>query len=403
MGEFPFPLPLLLDGATGTMLQAAGMPAGACTEAYLLDRPEALAFQSLYVREAGAQAVYAPTFGANRVKLAPHGLGDRVAEVNRRLVSLCREQAGPETLVGGDLSPLGLFAPPVGETPLEELVEIYREQALALEEAQVDFFVIETMLQAPELRAALLAVREVSHKPVFVTVTCDSRGRTVTGLDVRCALLMAQSMGAAAFGLNCSTGPRDMLAAMELLTPFSKVPLLAKPNAGLPQMEGDRAVFSMAPREFVSYTVDFARLGVGLFGGCCGTTPEHLRALGEALKSAAPAAPAGDGEWCCTERLWFSPEGRNFSQELLCGEDLEEELPDWEEDEVCLILRDLEGVEALERAQYGLGVPFCLEAEEEQVLEQALRRFHGRACCRGAFDSDFRDKMSRVYGAYWVK
>ena len=281
--DIPLSTPILLDGATGTQLQQRGMPQGVCTETWVLEHPEALLdLQRAYV-EAGSQVLMAPTFGANRANLAHHGITGKTAELNRALVALSKQAAGGRALVAADLSPTGLFIPPFGETPFDELVDIYVEQARACEEAGADLFVVETTMTMPEARAAVLAVKSVSDKPVWVTFTCDENGRTLSGTDVLAALIVMQGLGVSAFGLNCSTGPETMLEQLERLTPYATVPLIAKPNAGLPETEDGRTVYRCPPEEFVRYVDKMAAAGVRIFGGCCGTTPEHIAALKQAV------------------------------------------------------------------------------------------------------------------------
>ena len=232
--------PTILDGATGTELQKRGFSGGGCAEAWVLEHPDAmLDIQRRYVA-AGSRIIYTPTFGANRVKLEAAGIFNRVREYNLRLAAIAREAAGDTALVAGDIAPTGLFLAPLGTASFEELVDIYTEQAAALEEAGVDIFVIETMMTLPEARAALLAVRSVSKKPAIVSFTCEGPGRTLTGTDAAAALTVMQGMGADAFGLNCSVGPRDILAQIERLRPWAEIPLLAKPNAGLPHVVDGR-------------------------------------------------------------------------------------------------------------------------------------------------------------------
>ncbi len=210
----PLSLPILLDGATGSELYKRGMPAGACTEQWVLGHPEALLeLQRGYVA-AGSQVLIAPTFGANRVRLEQHGIFGQVADYNRRLVELSRQAAGGRALVAGDMAPTGLFIAPFGESSFEELVAIYTEQAAALAAAGVDLFLIETTMTMPEARAAVLACKSVSDRPVWVTFTCDENGRTLSGTDVLAALIVMQGMGVDAFGLNCSSGPAEMLEQM---------------------------------------------------------------------------------------------------------------------------------------------------------------------------------------------
>lgn len=192
--------PLILDGATGTQLQKRGYTGGKCAEQWVLENPEVIVrVQREYV-EKGSRVIYTPTFGANRVKLESHGLLGKVREVNLRLAELSKQAAEGRAWVAGDIAPTGLFLYPLGETSFEELVDVYTEQAAALEEAGVDLFVIETMMTVAEARAALLAVKSVSRKPVFVSFTCDEHGRTLSGTDVTAALVILQGMGADAFG-----------------------------------------------------------------------------------------------------------------------------------------------------------------------------------------------------------
>lgn len=200
--------PLILDGATGTELQKRGFTGAVSAEEWVLAHPESiLDIQRRYV-DAGSRVLYAPSFGANRQKLEEHGIFNQTEAYNRRLAALSKQAAAGRALVAGDLSPTGLFLSPMGETSFRELVDIYTPQAAGLEEAGVDLFVIETMMTLSDARAAVLAVRSVSDKPIFVTFTCDEKGRTVSGTDITAALVIMQGMGVDAFGLNCSAGPR---------------------------------------------------------------------------------------------------------------------------------------------------------------------------------------------------
>ena len=199
--------PLILDGATGTELQKRGYMGDVSAEQWVLEHPESiLDIQKSYVAS-GSNVLYSPSFGANRRKLEEHGIFNKAGEYNRRLAALSKEAADGKAWVAGDISPTGMFLSPLGEASFEELVDIYTEQAAGLEEAGVDLFVIETMMTLSDARAAVLAVRSVSDKPIFVTFTCDESGRSLSGTDVTAALTVLQGMGISAFGLNCSAGP----------------------------------------------------------------------------------------------------------------------------------------------------------------------------------------------------
>ena len=241
--------PLILDGATGTQLQKRGFDSSICAEDWVLQHPDVIPeVQSSYI-EVGSKVVYAPTFGANRAKLESHGIFNQVAEYNGKLVAISKNAVGGRAWVAGDIAPTGQFMYPLGDATFEDLVEIYTEQAAAMEKAGVDLFVIETQMTLPEARAAVLAVKSVSKKPVFVTFTCDENGKTLTGTDVTAALVVLQGMGVDAFGLNCSTGPDKMLTQLRRLKEYAAVPLIAKPNAGVPQVVDGKTVIC-SPRGF---------------------------------------------------------------------------------------------------------------------------------------------------------
>jgi 5-methyltetrahydrofolate--homocysteine methyltransferase len=281
---------LLLDGATGTELQKRGMPEGVCPELWCLENPGPLMEIHRAYQSAGSDVVYACTFGANRLKIAEYGSHD-VTGVNRRLAELARKSV-PGSLVAGDLAPTGRFVEPFGPLSFEEAVGVYKEQVQGLLEGGVDLFVIETMIDIQETRAALIAVRELTEAFCMVTMTYEASGRTLNGTDPLSALVTLQALGADAVGCNCSTGPGEMLEIVRALKPYAKVPLVAKPNAGLPVLRDGRTVFEMGPAEFGAYAKAFVEAGVNIMGGCCGTTPEFIAALRDGFEGVAPQPPA---------------------------------------------------------------------------------------------------------------
>jgi 5-methyltetrahydrofolate--homocysteine methyltransferase len=202
--------PVLLDGATGTNLQKAGMPVGVCPEQWILENSEVLIdLQKRYV-EAGTDILFAPTFTASRIKLKEYGLEDHLEEMNRKLVALSKEAAkGTNALVAGDLTMTGEQLYPLGDLMFEDLVDVYKEQAKIIAEAGADLFVVETMMSLQECRAAVLAIREVCDLPVMVSLTYNEDGRTLYGTDPVTAVVVMQSLGADAVGMNCSTGCLD--------------------------------------------------------------------------------------------------------------------------------------------------------------------------------------------------
>lgn len=404
------PLPLLLDGATGSELLRRGMPAGSCAEAWVLQHPEVLLeLQRAYV-SAGAEVLLAPTFGANAVRLEEHGLPGKVEEYNLRLVELSRQAAGGKALVAGDLAPTGKFIEPFGEYTFEKLVDVYTEQAAALEKAGVDLFLVETTMTMPEARAAVLAIRSVSERPVLVSFTCDENGRTLSGTDVLAALIVMQGMGVSAFGLNCSSGPDRMLEQIRRLSPYARVPLLAKPNAGLPEMVDGRAVYHCPPEEFASYTRALAEAGVRVFGGCCGTTPAHIAALKAAVDAidfaAFPAVEHDPDVIPCaseTEARFITPDV-DVGEEIQCSSDLMEDILEAEEERpqgaLKIEIMEEDDLELFAENQYVIKDPLCISTDVPELLEGALRLFQGRAFWDGTqeLDSAFLEQMRDRYG-----
>lgn len=401
--------PLILDGATGTELQKHGFGGGACPEAWILEHPEVIReIQRAYV-EAGSDVIYAPTFGANRIKLEAHGLSHAVEDFNLRLVALSREAAAGKALVAGDIAPTGHFLSPLGDVTFEELTEIYTEQAEALEKAGVDLFVIETMMTVAEARAAVLAVRSVSRKPVFVTFTCDERGRTLGGSDVAAVLQIMQGMEIDAFGLNCSVGPGEMAGQLRRLHEHAGVPLIAKPNAGIPEIRGTETVYNCSPEQFTACLQEMAEAGVWIFGGCCGTTAEHVAALKSGTARLQPApirARHTDLLPAATEQELFRLDPAvDIGEVISCSEDLEEDLLDAMDEDtpvIALSIREAEDLELFAESQYMIKKPLCLVCDDAGLLEQALRLYQGRALFRGPLPEEALAPLVRKYGLIHV-
>ena len=397
--------PLILDGATGTELQKRGYTGDVCAEQWTLEHPEAIIdIQRGYVA-AGSQVVYTPTFGANRRKLEESGLFNCTADYNRRLAELSKKAASGKAFVAGDISPTGMFLSPLGEASFEELVDIYTQQAAGLESAGVDLFVIETMMTLSDARAAVLAVRSVSDKPVFVTFTCDENGRSISGGDVTAALVVLQGMGIDAFGLNCSAGPEQMLPQLRRLREYARVPLIAKPNAGMPQIVDGKAVYNCTPEEFVALIPDMLRTGVAVFGGCCGTTAAHIAALRDALDGASITPPAPlhtDKLPAATEKLPFPlPVDVRWSTVISLTADAEDALSAGQEtDDPVLAVRidDWDGVQALADFQYLIAKPLCIVCDDSELLEAALRVYQGRALYDGSLPDSTLRPLCDKYG-----
>lgn len=275
----------LLDGATGSMLRAAGMPVGVCSERWVLDHPDAvIELQRAYLA-AGGEVIYAPSFGANRVLLAHHGLQNEAAAFNRALVAVSREAVGTRALVAGDMTTTGRPVTPGDDSAYEELLDIYREQAEALLTAGVDLFAVETMMGLTECMAAIEAIRSLCELPILCTLSVYSDGKCYFDGSAAEAAEVLPGLGADAVGLNCSAGPDQLASVIRAMQAAAgKLPIVAKPNAGLPIItETGAAVYDMGPEPFAHHMLALKDAGASLLGGCCGTTPAHIAALRAAL------------------------------------------------------------------------------------------------------------------------
>ena len=276
---------ILLDGATGSNLRLAGMPVGVSTEQWVYDHPEAiLRLQRAYV-EAGSDIIYAPTFMANRVGLGMHGIEDRLKTLNAGLVKLSKEAADGRALVAGDITTTGKPREPVGPMSYQALFDVYREQIEALAEAGVDLLVAETMMAVDETVCAVEAALSVCDLPVMCSLTMEADGHLLLGGSAVEAVETLQAVGACAVGLNCSVGPDQLEAVVRAMKAVAQVPVIAKPNAGVPVMdEHGTAHYSMSPEDFARSMVPLVDAGAGIVGGCCGTNPDYIRALRDAIR-----------------------------------------------------------------------------------------------------------------------
>lgn len=277
---------LILDGATGSCLRNAGMPVGVCTELWALEHPDAvLSLQRSYVT-AGSNIIYAPTFSANRISLSMHGLEGRLAELNRGLVALSKQAADGRALVAGDLTTTGKTLEPRGDLSYAELFDVYAEQITVLADAGADLLVAETMLTIDETAVAVEAAASVCDLPVMCSLTLEADGRLLFGGSAAEAVETLQEVGAAAVGLNCSVGPDQLESVVSSMKAVAKVPLIVKPNAGMPTMdEHGVAHYSMKPSEFAASMQKLIWRGARIIGGCCGTSPDYIAALSKAIRS----------------------------------------------------------------------------------------------------------------------
>ncbi len=288
------------DGAMGTMLYERGVFLNVCYDELNVRQPELVrAIHREYV-EAGAELLETNTFGANPVKLAGHGLADATERINAAAARLAREAAAGRALVLGAIGPLGLRLEPFGETGVEEARAGFRRQVAGLVEGGVDGFLLETFSDVNEVAAALRAVRDLSDLPVLAQMTVGEAGVTAYGTAPAVFGPELEALGADAVGVNCSVGPQGVLEAVEALAAAVRVPITALPNAGLPRDVGGRKMYLASPEYFASYARRIVEAGARVVGGCCGTTPAHIRATAAFVQSvsprraplAAPSAPA---------------------------------------------------------------------------------------------------------------
>jgi 5-methyltetrahydrofolate--homocysteine methyltransferase len=373
--------PFLLDGVVGTRLQKRGMPRGVCTAKWILEHPKDLLDIQRSYAEAGSEAVYAPTFGVTRVELQRYGIRDSVHDMNRHLVELSRE-AVPGLLLGGDLSPTGLSAPPAGTATFAELFDVFSEQAAALEEAGVDFFVAETQMSLFEARAAFLAVQSVSKKPVLVSFACGSSGRGIYGGNLTAILLVFQQMGAAAFGINCCGDLELIGRLLREMQLYAEIPLLAKPNAGLPVLKDGETVFPMAPEELAAAAPGFVGAGAALLGGCCGTDDRHIAALRDAICDLHVHAPAPQaGETYASEYRFVHFSSQTAVERIPVTDNLEEDASDALEkgaEMLYLELSDIKAVRTLLERQSALKLPLWVHCPDGEIRAEFLRLYNGK-------------------------
>lgn len=297
---------LLLDGAMGTMLQAAGLPAGASPDRFCLERPDILQnIHSAYV-QAGADILTTCTFGGSAYKLSP---GLDVVHFNMSMAQAARHAAntaggGKKVFVAGNLGPTGHFVRPLGDVEPIDIINAYREQVRGLVQGGVDCIFIETQFDLAEARAAVIAARTECALPVMVSMTFE-KNCSLTGSRPEIFAETMQNLGVTALGTNCSAGPEQMAPVIEELLAYSRVPVLVEPNAGLPELVDGKTVFRLAPEEFAQKTAAFAAAGVQILGGCCGTSPAHIAALRQAVEGMQhrkPACRVGLGSIAVTSR-----------------------------------------------------------------------------------------------------
>jgi 5-methyltetrahydrofolate--homocysteine methyltransferase len=275
---------LIADGATGTMLQEAGLVSGMPGEAWILERPEEIMRLHLAYVEAGAEFILTNTFGGTRIRLKAKGLDAHTEEISRRAAELCRQVVGDDLYVAGDMGPIGQLMVPLGPLTYEAAVELFAEQAGALAEGGADCIYIETMSDSQEATAAIEGARRACDLPVFCTFSFDTRGHTSMGVSPTQAAGAMEDLGVSVTGANCGHAPeevRDILPQMRKAAPGAY--LIAKPNAGVPRMIKRQVVYDATPERMAELAPQFVDLGAQIVGACCGSSPSHIEAMAVAI------------------------------------------------------------------------------------------------------------------------
>ncbi|MCL1849525.1 MAG: homocysteine S-methyltransferase family protein, partial [Clostridiales bacterium] len=285
---------MISDGAMGTMLQSKGLPTGVSPEVWMLSHQETIEEVMTAYTKAGAHIIESNTFGANRLKLKAYGREDDVDTINAMAVDLAKKAAGADRFVAGVIGPSGHFPAPLGDIPMDELMDVFAQQALSLTQSGADLILLQTFTDLGEARAAYLGTRRVSSLPIAVSFTYDKNQRTLTGTDPETAATVFSALGADLLGVNCSTGPEEMLSIIRRYHAHCDLPLFAEPNAGVPYLENGQSVFPLSPGDMARFVPMFLASGVRILGGCCGTTPAHIEAIAqEAAQMTRTAEPSG--------------------------------------------------------------------------------------------------------------
>ena len=282
---------LLLDGAMGTMLQAYGLKSGECSEEWNISHPQVVQKIHQEYIKAGADIILTNTFGANRIKLKSFGREDDILKINKIAVSIAKGVIDKEgslekrIFIAGSVGPTGKILEPYGDLKVSEVYGNYKEQAVILEKAGVDLIILETFYDLEEIKTALKAVKENTDLMVIASMTFDKNLKTIYGIDPERAVMVLENEGADGVGANCGTGPEVLYKVLKIMKKASKTYLIVEPNAGMPELIKDKVVYPASLKIMADYTEKFVKLGLNLIGGCCGTTPSHIKAMSDKIKN----------------------------------------------------------------------------------------------------------------------
>ena len=403
---------LVMDGAMGTQLMDQGVWPEDCFDAQNITNPERVKNVHQAYIDAGADIIETNTFGANCIKLVDYKLDNKVAEINIAAARIARKVAGDKKFVFGSMGPLGKLIDPLGEVTFDQAYEAFAEQAKALEEGGVDALIIETISDLQEMRAGLIAAKTVTKLPVICSLTYDDGEKTIYGTPPEVVAVVLESLGADILSANCSTGPEGMLKVAAKLLTSTTLPIMVMPNAGMPELVGDKAIYKMTPKTFAGFAKKFAKLGVRIIGGCCGTTPAHIAEVKKCLGEIVSISPKPQDETSCGTRCRFASRSRVVEVEegktLLVGERINPTGRKVFGDEISvgstkiiraeavaqtrgkadlldvnISTRDISESEVMHRAvkivQSSSDLPFSIDSPSVPALEAGLKAFCGRA------------------------
>ena len=424
---------ILFDGGMGTMLQRFGLEAGSCPDYYNISHPDVVQQIHKAYWDAGSEFITTNTFGASPMKLADYDLSDQVEAIASAAVRNVRAACGDRVKVAGDMGPTGKFIKPIGDLSFDETCENYFRLAKALADAGADCLIIETIIDIQEMKAALIAAKAACRLPVICQMSYSEDGRTIPGTDPVTATILLDAMGADVIGANCSVGPDKLLDAARQMVSVTNKPIIIQPNAGMPVLENGETRYPLEPEEFASYGPKFAEIGVSYLGGCCGTTPDHIRALKEALQDVPVAKPrevkpftalTSRTRTVCIVDAYapvkigerINPTGRRKMREdiqrgsfvSVKKEGLAEVAAGADVLDVNMGVPGIDQRDAMETAISQLSmlcpVPLSIDSTDPQVIERALKMYPGRPLINSvnAADEEIMDKvlqLAKKYGA----
>lgn len=404
---------IFFDGGMGTMLQRYGLTTGDCPDYYNITHADIVQRIHKEYADAGSNYITTNTFGSSPLKLKDYDLEDKVEAIAQAAVRNVRTACGNRVKVAGDMGPTGKFINPLGDLSFDQACENYYRLAKALADAGADCLIIETIIDIQEMKAALLAAKSACHLPVICQMTYAEDGRTITGTDPKGAVILLDAMGADIIGANCSVGPDKLLEAAKQMVPYTNKPIIIQPNAGMPVLEHGETHFPLTPKDFGAIAPEFAKAGVSYLGGCCGTTPDHIHALVEALDGVdvpakAPVKPftaltsrtqtvfIGDNYAPVKIGERINPTGRKKMREDLKNgsfvsvkkEALQEVAAGADVLDVNMGVPGADQKALMETAISQLSmlcpVPFSIDSTDPEVLEKALKIYPGRPLINSA-------------------